>query len=577
MNTRHLPLDTADSHPLAWPWHPYFVIFCCYECWGIRFADSCDMKNADDSHCGDGVRVSILIPNFNNGRASSKTGSRDFIGDLLCSLEKTLRDDPTSFEILVFDDGSTDDSITTLREWSGRKWEDGRPFLRLIEGSHCGILSVTANRLCAEAAGDIFVRLDGDIVCLTENWVSKIVEVFDSGPARLGVVGPKQLGVGFLIHSMGDFLLHPKGYHHVGFCLERYGIQHSVEVDHVMGCFYCFRREVFEEVGGFDEKMLRGQTIDFGLQARLRGWSCWAVADVEFIHAHSERVERPTTADSIAGVRDSLEYFEEKWGFSRIAPDLDVVRARYGGTPLVWNARWFDGVNAVNPKAVWARGWREPRRGIDVDHSEWGEFANNLSFREQVMLRARSVVDVIRQTEGVKRIGHLCCGCGLLGHIWSQQGLDYTGIDIHRGYVEAAEKICSGEEYGEGVRPRFLLMDDVRRLPIDDDSVDLFAITDQLERHPNPVGLLKEVRRVLKANGFLIIVMEKRVPSACDEREEAHWYTLSEMINQVKSVKGLVVVSKGETPMDQRPLMLAAQYFPDGVPRERLAAEVVGV
>lgn len=517
------------------------------------------------------VRVSILIPNFNNGKSSSKTGKRDFIGDLLHSLEKTLHNDQTPFEIIAFDDGSTDDSIETLRYWATTKnFNNGQPFLKLIEDSHCGILSITANRLCKEAVGDILVRLDGDIICLTENWVTKIVEVFDSGPPKLGVIGPKQLGVGFQIHSMGDFILHPKGYHHVGFCLNRYDIKHAVEVDHVMGCFYCFKREVYDEIGGFDEQMMRGQTIDFGLQARLKGWSCWAIPDVEFIHAHSERMVRATTADTITGVRDSIEYFEEKWGFSRISPDLDEVRNKYHNTPLIWNARFFDGTNFSNPKAIWSRSWPTPPRGIDVDHSEWSQFAHDTSKRDQITIRARSVVDVIRQGGGPATITHLCCGCGLLGHIWSQHGFQYTGIDIHQDYIDTATKICATQQYPENNHPEFIYMKDVRRLPLDDNTVDLFAITDQLERHPNPVGLLKEIRRVLRPNGFLIIVMEKRIPNVGDERQEEHWYTLSEISNQVKSVTGLMVVSRTETPNDQRPLMLAAQYFPDGIPQNRL-------
>ena len=39
--------------------------------------------------------ASVIIPNYNNGRASSRDGTRDFLGDLLANLEETLADDPT--------------------------------------------------------------------------------------------------------------------------------------------------------------------------------------------------------------------------------------------------------------------------------------------------------------------------------------------------------------------------------------------------------------------------------------------------------------------------------------------------
>ena len=67
-------------------------------------------------------------------------------------------------------------------------------------------------------------------------------------------------------------------------------------VDHVMGAFYCCRKAVYEDLGGYDEQFLRGQTIDFGLQARLRGWQCLAVPDIEYIHAHTLRGHRQTEA-----------------------------------------------------------------------------------------------------------------------------------------------------------------------------------------------------------------------------------------------------------------------------------------
>ena len=137
--------------------------------------------------------ASILIPNFNNGRLRSRDGTRDFIGDLLRSLEATLSDEPTPFEVLVADDGSTDDSLATCRAWARRSWPDGRPFLRLIERPHRGVLSQVLNDLMREARGSYFFRLDGDIVVHTPRWVSALCRVFESAPPDLGIIGPKQL------------------------------------------------------------------------------------------------------------------------------------------------------------------------------------------------------------------------------------------------------------------------------------------------------------------------------------------------------------------------------------------------
>ena len=238
------------------------------------------------------VRLSILVPNFNNGRASSKSGRRDFIDDLFTSLWETLAGDPTPLEIIVADDGSTDDSPTTCRRWAGRTWRGGQPFCRLLEARHCGVLSVVANRLTAEAAGELCCRLDGDVVVHTRDWAAALCRRFDDAPPGLGVVGAKQLGYDGRVHAAGDWVLHPRGYHHVAAGASRDAITRTMEVDHGMGCFYAYRRVVWEQLGGYDESIGRGQTVDFSLRARLKGWRVVSVPDIEFTHHHSQRRRR---------------------------------------------------------------------------------------------------------------------------------------------------------------------------------------------------------------------------------------------------------------------------------------------
>ncbi|MEC9232744.1 MAG: glycosyltransferase, partial [Planctomycetota bacterium] len=64
--------------------------------------------------------ASIIIPNFNNGRQSARDRSTDLLGDLLASIERTLGRALSRTEVLVADDGSTDDSLETARRWVGR-------------------------------------------------------------------------------------------------------------------------------------------------------------------------------------------------------------------------------------------------------------------------------------------------------------------------------------------------------------------------------------------------------------------------------------------------------------------------
>ncbi len=515
-------------------------------------------------------RVSILIPNFNNGRASSRSGQRDFIADLLHSLHETLRDETTPFEVLAFDDGSTDDSIDTLREWAAKRtWPDGRPFLTLTEAPHCGVLAITANKLSAAARGEYLARLDGDIICLTSNWVSRLCAIFDQGPPSLGIIGPKQLNVHGLIHEFGDWLLHPNGYHHNGHGLPREAATCAQEVDDTMGCFYCCRKRVWEEIGGYDETFLRGQTVDFGVRARLAGWRCWAVPDIEYIHAHSERGDRQTTADSSAGLQKSIDRFEEKWGFSRLAPDLDYVREKFAGTPLLWNPKWF-GTSTRVSSASHAPSPRPQAPMISPDHTDWKRYRSDAGLRAAIELRIKVSLDVVKQV-GPRRLAvHVGSDCGVIGHLLATQGLSYLGLDECEAMVHLARAMTQRETY-PGTRPQFEVITNRRCLPVDDESADLVLLFDVVERHPNPVGLFNEVARILAPGGIVIVVSKRAQPALEDMTDLEHRSTFHQLATQMLLTGAFKAIIDAKRDDPSREILIAMQRLP----REQWARRVV--
>jgi len=495
-------------------------------------------------------RVSILIPNYNNGVQTSRDRKHDLIGRLLQSLHTTLADDPTPLEILAFDDGSTDDSPATLRDWAGRTWRGGQPFLTLDQAPHCGVLSVTANKLVRASRGDILVRLDGDVQCLTKHWAAALCEVFDQGPPRLGVVGPKQLMSDGRIHAFGDFILHPKGYHHVGQGLERYAITRPMEADHVMGCFYCCRRAVYDDVGGFDQNMLRGQTVDFGITARLRGWSCIAVPHIEFVHHHGLRDHRSTAADTEQGVDRTLEYFRAKWGFCRIAPDLDVVREKYAGTPLLWNADVFG-----MPADANAAPWPHPTQ---LDDTAWGAYASDQTFRNQINLRIHGLLAAMKQVRDRPTVAVPHCGLGLIPHLLALQGIDVVGTEPNPHEAALAKQILAGHTY-PGPRPRVVHQTDRRALPLEDNSATIVMLADVMPRHRNPTALLGECGRVLEADGRLLAITRQPPRTLPGPTDTEHPYHMPELIQQIRHAAGCVVINDPRPRSPSHPMIAIAQ------------------
>ena len=518
--------------------------------------------SADNNPMSDPAsRVSILIPNFDNGRASSIDGKTDLLGDLLQSLHDTLHDDPTPLEIIAYDDGSTDDSLDTLRTWSNKTWRDGQPFLKLIEEKHTGILSIGANRLVRESHGDILVRLDGDTQMLTPRWASLLCQGFDQGPPRLGVIGPKQLRLDGKVHAFGDWLLHPKGYHHIDAGADRDAVTEAIEVDHVMGCFYCCKRAVYDEVGGYDESILRGQTIDFGLTARLKGWACFAVPHIGYVHRHGQRKARKTTADTTEGVKQTLDTFRQKWGFDRIAPDLDVVREKYAGTPLLWNARVF----GTPSQATQPIAGNTP--ALPIEQSQWARYGKDAPFKQWIDLRVVVAIQVMSQidqnhpdTPGRDKPGKIAvlgCDAGLLTHLLALQNLACIGTDTDPAKVRLAQQCAASQAY-PGEPPRFLHQADPRKTPLQDAAADVALLFDRIETHDNPVALLRDAHRVLADRGVLVIIT-RRPSQARNPRESQRCYRAQELLTQLQAVGGWEVLSDPRQGDPSHPLILIAR------------------
>ena len=104
-------------------------------------------------------RVSVLIPTYNCAR---------FLSQAIDSvLAQTFQD----FEILVVDDGSTDDTAQVVARY---------PRVRYIRREHCGV-SASRNAAVAAATGEIVVFLDADDFWLPEK-LEKQVTYLDENP-----------------------------------------------------------------------------------------------------------------------------------------------------------------------------------------------------------------------------------------------------------------------------------------------------------------------------------------------------------------------------------------------------------
>jgi N-acetylglucosaminyl-diphospho-decaprenol L-rhamnosyltransferase len=66
-----------------------------------------------------------------------------------------------------------------------------------------------------------------------------------------------------------------------------------VEADWLLGAFLFLRREMLDELGGFDEGFrLYGEDIDLAYRAAKAGWERWYVPQAKVVHAHQAVTDR---------------------------------------------------------------------------------------------------------------------------------------------------------------------------------------------------------------------------------------------------------------------------------------------
>jgi N-acetylglucosaminyl-diphospho-decaprenol L-rhamnosyltransferase len=66
-----------------------------------------------------------------------------------------------------------------------------------------------------------------------------------------------------------------------------------VQADWLLGAFLFLRREMLDELGGFDERFrLYGEDIDLAYRAAKAGWERWYVPDAVVKHAHAAVTDR---------------------------------------------------------------------------------------------------------------------------------------------------------------------------------------------------------------------------------------------------------------------------------------------
>ena len=221
------------------------------------------------------MQLSVIILNFN---------VQYFLELCLQSVEAALKG--IDSEIIVVDNNSTDDSCQMIRQ----KF----PEIKLIENKTNFGFSKGNNIGVKQATGEFICILNPDTV-VAEDTFSKVLE-FAVKQQNLGAIGCK------LVDGRGNFL--PESKRNVpivkvalqkilGRTKQYYnndlGSDESGKIDILVGAFMLIKREVYDEIGGFDEDyFMYGEDVDLSYRILKSGLENFYVGTTCIIHYKGE-------------------------------------------------------------------------------------------------------------------------------------------------------------------------------------------------------------------------------------------------------------------------------------------------
>jgi glycosyltransferase involved in cell wall biosynthesis len=187
----------------------------------------------------------------------------------------TIRDQDypnDKLEVIIADGMSTDKTPALVSDFVGKN-----PSLNIhLINNPEQTVSYGLNRAIRGSSGAVIVRMDAHSV-YPRHYISRLVESLDLYGAHNtgGIVDtvPAQDNLG--CRAIAAALSHPIG---VGNSYFRIGSSTVREVDTVP--FGCFRREIFESIGFFDEALVRNQDDEFNGRIRNAGMKIVLVPDV---------------------------------------------------------------------------------------------------------------------------------------------------------------------------------------------------------------------------------------------------------------------------------------------------------
>lgn len=245
--------------------------------------------------------VSILIPNKDQ---------KETLDQCLKSIEEHT--DYENYEIIIIENNSTEKETFEYYK------QIRNPKIRVIEWKDEFNYSAINNYGVRNAKGEYLLFLNNDIEVIHSDWLREMLS--NCQREEVGAVGAKLyypdntvqhagviVGIGGVAGSV--FVGLKRGY--TGY-MHRASIQQNLSA--VTAACMMVKKSVFEEVGGFEEKLkVAFNDIDFCLKIREKGYLIVYDPYVELYHYESKTRGAEDTTEKIRRFQSEIEYMRSHW------------------------------------------------------------------------------------------------------------------------------------------------------------------------------------------------------------------------------------------------------------------------
>ena len=244
----------------------------------------------------DSPLVSIIIPVYNQ-----------FHYTYSC-LKSILENTPDiQYEVIIADDGSTDETVNISKIVKN--------VTVVNDGINRGFLR-NCNHASKFAKGKYLLFLNND-TNVQPNWLNSLVELIENDP-KIGLVGSKLVYPDGRLQEAGGIIWNDASGWNYGRLDDPELPQYNYvkEVDYISGASIMIRKNLWEEIGGFDERYAPAYFEDSDLAFEVRKHGYKVVYQPKSVVVHFEGISHGTDVNS--GIKSyqtsNKQKFLEKWG-----------------------------------------------------------------------------------------------------------------------------------------------------------------------------------------------------------------------------------------------------------------------